>query len=373
MRLIHAVRDINAAGDGRIETVALHTANEARAMFVREADLSYDLGPAAARPYLDLAVLERALTETRRRRGVAGLGLHGRGPHLRGPVRAPGHRLHRPERRGHAQAGRQDRLEAARRGGRCPGGTLEPGRRRHPRERAGQCGRGRIPADAQGDRGGRRPRHPDGGLGRRPGGRLPAHQRRGAAGVRQRNGLPGASGHRRPARRGPADRRRARHCLGPGCARLLDPAAQPEGDRGVRLAVARPRAGRGGQGVGRAPRPGRGVRRRRHRGVPLQPRRQVVRLPRGQHAPAGRALDHRGDHRCRPREGADLRRGRRSPHRPVRRQAGRVRARRRGPAQRRGPRPRLRSGPRPHRPARAARGTRRTRRHRGRRGRHDPA
>ena len=64
MRLIHAVRDINAAGDGRIETVALHTANEARAMFVREADLSYDLGPAAARPYLDLAVLERALTET---------------------------------------------------------------------------------------------------------------------------------------------------------------------------------------------------------------------------------------------------------------------------------------------------------------------
>ncbi len=64
MRLVHAVRDINAAGDGRIETVALHTANEARAMFVREADLSYDLGPAAARPYLDLAVLERALTET---------------------------------------------------------------------------------------------------------------------------------------------------------------------------------------------------------------------------------------------------------------------------------------------------------------------
>ena len=64
MRLIHAVRDINAAGDGRIETVALHTENEARAMFVREADLSYNIGPAAARPYVDLAVLERALTET---------------------------------------------------------------------------------------------------------------------------------------------------------------------------------------------------------------------------------------------------------------------------------------------------------------------
>ena len=49
MRLIHAVRDINAAGDPGdtvIETVALHTTNEARAMFVREADLSHDLGPA---------------------------------------------------------------------------------------------------------------------------------------------------------------------------------------------------------------------------------------------------------------------------------------------------------------------------------------
>jgi len=64
MRLIHAVRDINAAGDGVIETVALHTTNEVRAMFVREADLSHDLGPAAARPYVDLAALERALTET---------------------------------------------------------------------------------------------------------------------------------------------------------------------------------------------------------------------------------------------------------------------------------------------------------------------
>jgi acetyl/propionyl-CoA carboxylase alpha subunit len=64
MRLIHAVRDLNAAGEGPVETVALHTEGESRAMFVRESDLSYDLGPAAARPYLDLGVLERALTES---------------------------------------------------------------------------------------------------------------------------------------------------------------------------------------------------------------------------------------------------------------------------------------------------------------------
>ncbi|MQY06299.1 D-alanine--D-alanine ligase [Actinomadura sp. RB68] len=64
MRLIHAVRDIAAETGARIETVALYTDVDRTAAFVREADLSYDLGPASARPYLDLAVLERALTET---------------------------------------------------------------------------------------------------------------------------------------------------------------------------------------------------------------------------------------------------------------------------------------------------------------------
>ena len=67
MRLIHAVRDLNAeAGeDGhRIETVALFTEGERTAMFVREADLSYSLGPASERPYINHEVLERALVET---------------------------------------------------------------------------------------------------------------------------------------------------------------------------------------------------------------------------------------------------------------------------------------------------------------------
>src|SRR3954451_23378532 len=66
MRLVHAVRDVNELTPGapRIETVALHTDGERGAMFVREADHAYALGPASARPYLDLAVLERALIET---------------------------------------------------------------------------------------------------------------------------------------------------------------------------------------------------------------------------------------------------------------------------------------------------------------------
>ncbi|MFI5623961.1 carboxyl transferase domain-containing protein [Nocardioides sp. NPDC051685] len=63
MRLIHAVRDLNArhASEGTIRTIALHTDVDAGAAFVREADEAYLLGAAADRPYLDLAVLEQAL------------------------------------------------------------------------------------------------------------------------------------------------------------------------------------------------------------------------------------------------------------------------------------------------------------------------
>ncbi|SDM74114.1 ATP-binding protein [Allokutzneria albata] len=64
MRLIHAVRDLSAETGTRIETVALYTDADRNATFVREADVTYSLGPASARPYLDLAVLERALVET---------------------------------------------------------------------------------------------------------------------------------------------------------------------------------------------------------------------------------------------------------------------------------------------------------------------
>ncbi|MGI5239462.1 carboxyl transferase domain-containing protein [Dactylosporangium sp. CA-139066] len=66
MRLIHAVRELNAeTGASSMETIALYTDAERTATFVREADHSYCLGPASARPYLDHAVLERALVETR--------------------------------------------------------------------------------------------------------------------------------------------------------------------------------------------------------------------------------------------------------------------------------------------------------------------
>src|SRR5215813_10986615 len=77
MRLIHAVRELNAAESWSgsasvagarppaIETIALYTEVERTATFVREADHRYCLGPASARPYLDHGLLERALVETR--------------------------------------------------------------------------------------------------------------------------------------------------------------------------------------------------------------------------------------------------------------------------------------------------------------------
>jgi acetyl/propionyl-CoA carboxylase alpha subunit len=64
MRLIHAVRDLAAETGRRIETVALYTDSDRTATFVREADIAYDLGLAANRPYLDHAVLKKALVET---------------------------------------------------------------------------------------------------------------------------------------------------------------------------------------------------------------------------------------------------------------------------------------------------------------------
>ncbi|MFF4407368.1 carboxyl transferase domain-containing protein [Streptomyces sp. NPDC001404] len=64
MRLIHAVRDLSAQTGKVTETVALYTDADRGAAFVREADRSVCLGAAADRPYLDLAVLERALAES---------------------------------------------------------------------------------------------------------------------------------------------------------------------------------------------------------------------------------------------------------------------------------------------------------------------
>ena len=70
MRLINAVREWNTQGHKPLRTIAVHTAVDRRAMFVREADEAVLIGPGdpadfAANPYLDYAELERALRECR--------------------------------------------------------------------------------------------------------------------------------------------------------------------------------------------------------------------------------------------------------------------------------------------------------------------
>ena len=63
-RVIHAVRELNK-GRWAIRVIALHTAQERRATFVREADESVVIAPAGdGSPYLDHAVLEHALRES---------------------------------------------------------------------------------------------------------------------------------------------------------------------------------------------------------------------------------------------------------------------------------------------------------------------
>ena len=136
MRLIHAVRELAAETGTRIETVALYTDVDRTATFVREADIAYDLGPASARPYLDHAVLERALVETGADAAWVGWGFVAEDPAFAELCEKIGVTFVGPSAGGDAQARRQDRREADRRGGRRAGRAVEPRRGRDPGRRA---------------------------------------------------------------------------------------------------------------------------------------------------------------------------------------------------------------------------------------------
>jgi acetyl/propionyl-CoA carboxylase alpha subunit len=72
LRFIHAALELNREGE-RLHTIALYTEPERHALFVREADEAWDLGPAMVAgadgrrkvAYADLGRLEEALRETR--------------------------------------------------------------------------------------------------------------------------------------------------------------------------------------------------------------------------------------------------------------------------------------------------------------------
>ena len=373
MRLIHAVRDLNAqAGPGghRIETVALHTEAERSAMFVREADAAYDLGPGVAAP---LPRPRRAGARAARDRGgrrLGRLGLRRRGPHLRRAVRAHRGDLHRAEPRGDAPARRQDRLQADRRGGRRAGRPVEPGRGRHPRRRHRRGGPDRLPAHAQGHRGRRRARHPQG---RRP---TPSSPTPTSAPATRRSG---PSGRAWSSSRSSSPARGTSRCRSSPTARA----------RRGRSACATARCSAATRRSSRS-RPRRCSTSRRpassRRRPSGSPSRSGTPVPAPSSSSTTRATASSPSSRSTPACRSSTRSPRSSPaptwcgcRSTSRRAAGstgaparRGRARRRGPAQRRGPRPRLRPGARAHRPPRAAGRPRHPGRHRCGRGRLDP-
>ena len=128
---------------------------------------------------------------------------------------------------------RQARGEAARaRGGRAGG-------------RVGRARGDRLPADRQGGGGRRRARNARRPLARRAGGGSRSGRARGRGGLQRRPRLLRALRRAAAPRRDPAARRPARDGDPSRRARVLDPAAPPEGARGKPLPCARPRPARG--------------------------------------------------------------------------------------------------------------------------------
>ena len=260
-------------------------------------------------------------------------------------LRRRGHRLHRSQGafdRGH---GRQDRLQEAGAGGQ---GQHDPGLERCHRvgrARGGDCQRHWLPRDDQG-LGRRRRQGPARGV-----------QRQGSAGRFHR--LPERSAQqlwRRPhlhreicraaaPHRNPGGGRLAGQRGLPERARVLDPAAPPEGDRrgafALHLRCHAQSHGRAGGGAGQ----GGAVPERRHGGVRGRQGPGLL-LPGNEHPPAGGAPGHRVHHRA-GSGGADDPRGR---WREAAADAGRCEAQwlgHRVPHQRRRPVPQL---PALHRP-----------------------
>ena len=297
MRLIHAVRELSAETGTRIETVALYTDADRAATFVRAADLSYHLGPAAARPYLDLAVLERALRDSGADAAWVGWGFVAEDPAFAELCDRLGVTFVGPAAEAMRQLGDKigAKLIAEQVGvpvapwSRGAVGDLDTAVRV-----AGEIG---YPLMLKATAGG-------GGRGIRvimsaeqlteayQRTRMEAERAFGSGVVFLERLLTGARHVEVQVHRG-----RPGHGVGAGRAGLLGAAAQPEGDRGVRVAGADRGAGRPAQGGRRAAGAGGRVPGRGHRRVPVPAGRAAVRLPGGEHPAAGRAPGHRADHR----------------------------------------------------------------------------
>ena len=152
MRLIHAVRELNAERGEHDPRPSLCTPTpSARRCSSARPTRPVAIGPAAAPARTSTTPSSSARCVARPgRRGVGGLGFRRRGPGVRRAVRAAGSRSSGPTAGRDAHAGRQDRGQAAGREGRRPvapwsGGPVDDRRRGARGTRSD-----RLPADDQG-------------------------------------------------------------------------------------------------------------------------------------------------------------------------------------------------------------------------------
>ena len=241
LRLIRAVRELNAEHGSAIRVIALHTEAERRATFVRAADEAVAApatpgraAPTSTTPSWAARCARAAPTPP----GSAGAS----SPRTRrSPSCAPRSASCSSARRRRRCACSAPRSRPScspsrpacrsRRGAAVPSADVEDGRR--------HAGHDRLPAHRQVPQRRRRARHPHRARPRHElDEALERTQSEARAHLRRPGRLHGAPGRGRPARRGAGHRRPARRRLGAGRARLLGAAAQPEAHRGVELAGA---------------------------------------------------------------------------------------------------------------------------------------
>ena len=293
MRVIHAVRELNVHRAEPIRVIALYTEPERDAMFVRHADEAVALDGG----YLDHEALERALREARADAVWVGWGFVAEQAEFAELCERLGIVFVGPDAAimrwlGDKIAAKRLAEEAGVPVAPWSGGPVET-----VDEALRHAARIGFPLMIKATAGERRARHAPRRRARSAPGRVRRRAVRGQAGLRRRHRAAREARGAGAPRRGASDRRRPRRRVGGRPARLLVPAPQPEGHRGVVEPGTRARAGARGPGRGAAPGAARRLPQRRDGRVPLRAGDPGLLVRGGRRAPAGRAPGHRGGHR----------------------------------------------------------------------------
>jgi hypothetical protein len=304
-----ACRVIKTARRMGIATVAVYSDADAAALHVRMADEAVRIGPPPAnQSYIVIDRIMEAIAASGAEAVHPGYGFLSENPKFAAGARQGGRRLHRPARARDRGDGGQDHLEEDRGRGRRVHRAGLHGPDRGCRRGGEDQPRDRLPGDDQGQR--RRRRQGDADRLVRPGGArgLPVLEERGGGVLRRRPHLHREVRHATPPHRDPGACRQARHLPLPGRARMLDPAAEPEGHRGGAVALPRRRDPQGHGRTGLRACQGRGLCLCRNGGIHRRRQPQLL-FPRDEHPASGGASGDGADHRDRPCRADDPRRG----------------------------------------------------------------